>query len=92
MENMMKIDAVAKAFANNKALVVGNASTDGSVYKLFGNTIAYRVGGSVIIDWCGYYTMSTARHLNNIAKATGANVRFSFAQARDKAETCLTLT
>lgn len=87
----MKIKEVAKAFANKKPLTVGNASTDGNTYQLFGNTIAYRVGGSVIIDWCGYYTTSTARHLNNLAQALDADMRFSFAQARDKAEKCVTL-
>jgi hypothetical protein len=87
----MKVKQVAQAFAAGKKLSVGNASTDGETYQLFGNTIARRVNGSVIIDWCGWYSVSTARHINNIANAIGSPKRVSYAQAREGGHTCVLL-
>lgn len=76
---------VARAFARRRNARVGNAESRDGRYYLFGHCIAQRMhDGSVIGDWCGYYTQSTARHLNLIASELGPRAaRVSYAAARD---------
>lgn len=82
---MSTINQVANAFAAGHAAKCGNAVTDGGNYWLHGNRIAQFNGGrtGVTIDWCGYYTPTTANHINRVLDACGINVRVSYAKARD---------
>jgi len=60
-------------------------------YDLHGNTIARITGAcSIAFDWCGWYTPTTAAHMNEILKAAGSNMRVSYAQARDSGATTFT--
>ena len=58
---------------------------DAVEYRLHGNVIArlYTDTGRVDGDWCGWYTPTTANHLNHILKAFKIDRRVSYAQARD---------
>lgn len=81
----MSIKDVANAFIAGKQNSCHNSRTDGQTYWLHGNPIARKVeAGSVIISWCGWYTRTTASHLNAIATAYGSCERFSYAQAREE--------
>lgn len=84
---MSTINQVAAAFLAGTPAKCGNAKTDGKAYLLHGHTIAIRgddgnAPGNVTAFWCGYYTPTTANHLNHIAKALGAK-RVSYATARN---------
>jgi hypothetical protein len=80
----MTIDQVAEAFISGQRAKSHNSETDGKTYWLHGNDIAQKgVLGSVIINWCGWYTPTTANHLNSIAKAYGVSHRFSRKLAQD---------
>lgn len=68
----MTIKQVAEAFAAGREAKCHNASTDGNSYLLHGKQIAYKSGGYIIADWCGYYTVTTANHLSKIAAAIGS--------------------
>jgi hypothetical protein len=76
----------ANAFIAGKQGKTHNSKTDGTTYWLHGHPIAHKVGGSVIVSWCGWHTRTTAAHINAIAQAYGSDKRFSYAQARDKGE------
>lgn len=80
----MSIQRVAQAFMQGKPATSHNSKTDGVSYWLHGNKIAEKgYKGSVIIHWCGWYTRTTANHLNHIAKAFGHMRRFSAKVAKD---------
>ena len=80
----MSIQRVAQAFMQGKPATSHNSKTDGSSYWLHGNKIAEKgIGGSVIIHWCGWYTPTTANHLNHISKVYSCNRRFSAKMAKD---------
>lgn len=80
----MSIERVATLFKQGKPASSHNSKTDGQSYWLHGNKIAEKgINGSVIIHWCGWYTRTTANHLNYIAKAYGYNRRFSAKLAED---------
>lgn len=86
----MTIQQVAEAFIAGKAAKCHNAKTDGQTYWLHGNAIAKIEDdkGGVALDWCGWYTPTTASHMNAILKAAGVNERVSYAQARGEGVTC----
>lgn len=60
----------------------------GTEYLLHGNRICRKgdAGNALHFDWCGWYTPTTANHINAILKAAGREIRVSYAQAR-KAKT-----
>lgn len=74
---------LAQAFAHRKVGRCHNAHTDGTVYVLHTSPIATWVGDQVQFYWHGYYTTTTAAHMNTILKALGASFRVSHAAARD---------
>jgi hypothetical protein len=84
---MSNIKSTAHAFVNQKKAKCHNATTDGRTYKLHGHAIAEWVDGSVIINWCGWYTPTTANHLNKILRELGKDYRVSYAQARERRDT-----
>ena len=59
----------------------------GDVYTLHQSPIAVHEKDSVVFFWHGYYTPTTASHMNAILKALGASFRVSYAQARDTGAT-----
>lgn len=84
---MSNIQQVAEAFVAGRTAKCHNASTDGKTYKLHNSIIARKgddgnVPGNVLADWCGFYTPTTASHLNAIGKALGASNRVGYAEAR----------
>jgi hypothetical protein len=80
---MIRNTAVAQAFARSNAAKLGNAETDGTIYRLFGNPICRYIDGWYEFNWCGHHTQSTARHINFILNALGSDHRVSYAQSRD---------
>ena len=81
---MSTIDKTAAAFANGTNARCGNAKTDGTAYYLHGHRIARRTdSGQIEFDWCGWYTPTTASHMNAVLAALGHAQRVSYAQARD---------
>ena len=83
----MNTNQLAHAF--NRGFVAKYASartgpTDhGFGYWLHGHLIAERIGQSLNLNWCGWYTGTTARHMKAVADAVGARVRISYAADRD---------
>ena len=83
----MDMKQLAQAFANGKAGTCHNARTDGVTYTLHNSPIAVRQGDAVVFHWHGFYTRTTAVHMNEVLRAFGADFRVSFAQARDTRQT-----
>jgi len=80
----MTRQSTAEAFVQGVPGACHNAHTDGQTYYLHGHPIAVREGKSVVFYWHGFYTRTTAAHMNKVLKALG--VRFahmSCAAARD---------
>jgi hypothetical protein len=79
----------ALAFINRLVASCHNAKTGAGIYQLHGHTIArweaFDCEGETLItmSWCGYYTPTTASHMNAILKALEAPTRVSYARARD---------
>lgn len=80
---MATIEQVASAFAAGTTAKAGNAVTNGSEYKLHSTVIAKKQPGGVLLNWDGWYTPTTANHMNHVLKALGINKRVSYAMARD---------
>jgi hypothetical protein len=80
---MIRNTAVAQAFARSNPAKLGNAETDGRVYRLFGNPICRFHEGRYEFNWCGHWTQSTARHINFILGALGSDHRVGYAKSRD---------
>lgn len=80
---MSTIEQVANAFAKGKPAKCWNASTNGCEYKLHSTIIATRIPSGVTLNWDGWYTPTTANHMNHVLKALGINQRVSYAMARD---------
>jgi len=90
---MTTIAQVARAFANGQSAKCGNASTNGTEYLLHRTVIAKKVNGAVEFNWGGYYTPTTANHMNHIIAAvygSGAK-RVGYASARDNAVTTFSI-
>lgn len=83
----MNTKQLAAAFAANKPAKAGNVRvgpTDfGFGYWLHGHLIAERINQSLSLNWCGWYTGTTARHMKAAAAAVGASLPISYAAARD---------
>lgn len=73
----------AVAFANRLVASCHNAKTGAGIYQLHGHTIARWEDSFITLRWCGYYTPTTASHMNEILKAFRAPTRVSYARARD---------
>lgn len=83
----MTIEKTAQAFASGKPFKCHNATTNGTEYILHKTTIAHvNAKGNLVTNWGGYYTRTTASHLNAILKAFGSSRRVSYAQARKDSE------
>jgi len=85
---MSTIQQVAHAFVAGNKAQCHNAMTDGKAYYLHGHIIARCIPCSdhITYDWCGYYTATTAHHLNAIrdeVKHPVSPTRFSYAWSRD---------
>jgi len=75
---------VAEAFAARTSARCHNATTDGVEYLLHGHKIAERITPTVFrFNWCGWYTPTTAAHMNDILRAIGSGLRVSYTAARD---------
>lgn len=83
---MTTIAGTAAAFAAGKSAKCHNATTDGVRYLLHGHPIAewIRLAGRdyLKLDWRGYYTATTANHMNKILTACGIGNRVSRKRAR----------
>ena len=74
---------LARAFVKGRNGTCHNAHTDGQTYWLHGHPIVVKEGKSYVFYWHGFYTMTTASHMNEVLKALGSNIRMSYANARD---------
>ena len=83
----MNRQQLAEAFARKSSGRCHNADSDGTVYTLHSSPIAKWVGDTVQFYWHGWYTTTTAAHMNAILRALGANFRISYSQARDTRQT-----
>ena len=77
----------------HKTVTLHHRITAPNEYWLHGSTIAkqYEKGGPITFDWCGFYTPTTASHMNEILKAAGYQKRVSYAQARKAGDTSFTV-
>jgi hypothetical protein len=90
---MSTIEQTAQAFVNGKSAHCHNAHTDGQRYTLHRTIIVYRnEQGQLVTDWGGFYTKTTASHMNAVLKAFGSARRVSYAKARDSNEGKVTHT
>jgi hypothetical protein len=78
---------LAQAFVAGQRGRCHNAHTDGQAYTLHASPIAVKEGDNVVFHWHGYYTTSTASHMNEILRAMAAPMRVSYADARDRQAT-----
>jgi len=79
---------IAKRFAAHLPGRVFNATTDGTGYVLHRSTIARWVSADTLVfDWCGFYTTTTASHMNQLLAALGIPQSVSHARARDRGDT-----
>ena len=83
----MTRQSTADAFAKGVPGKCHNAMTDGQTYLLHGHPIAVKQDGSVVFYWHGFYTRTTAAHMNDILRAIHADFRVGHARARDTAQT-----
>lgn len=60
-------------------------------YRLHNNVIARMYADKMVFDWCGWYTPTTANHMNNILTVMGSSKRVSYAHARDSGDTTFTV-
>lgn len=80
---MSTVEQTARAFAAGKSAKCHNAHTDGTKYTLHKSVIAERNSNTLYIDWCGFYTPTTAAHINAVLAAFGVNVKLSYSSARN---------
>ena len=77
---------LARAFVEGRCGTCHNAFTDGQTYTLHKSPIVVKCGNQYQFYWHGYYTPTTASHMNAVLKALGAPLRASYAQARDSGQ------
>lgn len=74
----MTREQTARAFAQRKKAACHNAMTDGNTYLLHGNKIAEVIAPGILrTNWCGWRTMTTQSHLNDVLEAFGIPVRLA---------------
>lgn len=78
---------LAQAFVAGQHGRCHNAHTDGQTYTLHKSPIAVKEGDNIVFYWHGFYTRTTAAHINEILRAMAAPFRVSYADARDKQAT-----
>lgn len=84
----MTVAQLAAAFAQRQEGRCHNAHSTGSQYILHKTVIAeWTIDESLRLSWGGYYTATTANHLNHILKAAGKSVRVSRKAAREMGTT-----
>ena len=84
---MSTVKQVAEAFVGSKVARCGNATTDGITYRMHGNIIAIDTPEGIVFNWFGWYTPTTANHMNEILRAMGAQIRVSASQAKKSGQT-----
>lgn len=81
---MMTKTETARAFVRGEPGKCHNATTDGQTYFLHGHPIVVKSGRRVVFYWCGFYTRTTAAHMNEVLKVLGVQfAHMSYAAARD---------
>lgn len=78
---------LAAAFAAGKTGACHNAHTDGTRYRLHRSDIVRKEAGRYVFDWSGWYTPTTASHMNEVLRAINANIRVAYSTARDNGHT-----
>lgn len=74
---------LARAFIAGRPGRCHNAHTDGQTYTPHTSPIVVKNGNALLFFWHGYYTRTTASHMNEVLRAAGADFRVSYAIARD---------
>lgn len=84
---MATIQQVAEAFAKGLTAKSHNSSTNGTAYYLHGHRIAEKVDAHhVRFDWCGWYTPTTANHMNYLLRAIGSQIKVSWSQRHESGD------
>ena len=79
---MTAIKDVAEAFAMGRMKKNKTAFTDGQTYTLHSTDIVHKVPGGVELNWGGWYTPTTANHMNAVLAALGISRGVSYSAAR----------
>lgn len=82
----MNINELAQAFVAGQQGKCHNAATDGRTYILHASPIVVKTNTEYQFYWHGYYTRTTAAHMNEVLRAAGAPFRVSYADARRRGE------
>jgi hypothetical protein len=89
---MPSIAQTAQAFAEQRSARCHNAVATDNTYLLHGHPIAqWQPDGTLLLDWCGWYTRTTAAHMNAVLEACGFTFRVSYADARGRGVSTLQL-
>jgi hypothetical protein len=83
----MNKQQLAKAFVAGDSGPCHNAVTDGQTYWLHGHAIAVKTDGGVVFYWHGFWTITTASHMNEVLRALGAPFRVSRSTAAKEGQT-----
>lgn len=83
---------LAKAFVAGNTGKCHNAHTDGNTYYLHGHPIVQKIGSEYKFNWCGWYTQTTASHMNFVLRTLNAGVHVSAARHRDEGIDTFTVT
>lgn len=78
---MSDISKTAQSFIDGKATRCHNAVTNGKQYLLHSTVICEKQGNKYVFNWGGYYTNTTANHMNFILSLLG-KPRISYAKHR----------
>lgn len=82
----MNMTQLAKAFVAGQQGKCHNAHTAGRTYVLHDSPIVVKTDTEYQFYWHGYYTKTTAAHMNEVLRAVAAPFRVSYADARRRGE------
>jgi hypothetical protein len=82
----MNINELARAFVAGQQGKCHNAHTDGRTYVLHDSPIVVKTDTEYQFYWHGYYTKTTAAHMNEVLYVAGAPFRVGYADARRRGE------
>lgn len=77
---------LAKTFIRGDSGSCHNAHTDGQVYTLHKSPIVVKCGSQYQFYWHGYYTNTTASHMNEVLGLLGAPFRVGWTDAKRRGE------
>ena len=83
----MNMIDLAEAFVFGKPGRCHNAYSDGKTYTLHTSPIVRRVTPREYhFYWHGFYTVTTANHMNNVLRLIGTGIRVSYSNAKKQGQ------